>query len=105
MTKEGLWTGVSGTHLSHVVEVSMGHNFLCLQLLVFIEHLVEVEPRLQIAQSPECVGLPVVPHTQGEREREGERGRERERVYKILTTTKFIKLMLIAMNLKVPVEF
>ena len=72
---------------------------------MFIEHLVEVEPRLQIAQSPERVGLPVVPHTQGEREREGERGRERERVYKILTTTKFIKLMLIAMNLKVPVEF
>ena len=59
----------------------MGHNFLCLQLLVFIEHLVEVEPRLQLAQSPERVGLPVVPHTQGERERGREREREGGEVY------------------------
>ena len=45
---------VDEAYLSHIVEVSMWHHLLCLQLLVFVEHLVQVEPRLKVAQPPVC---------------------------------------------------
>lgn len=44
---------VSVAHLPDVVEVSMRNQLLGLQFLVLIEHLVEVEPRLKVAEPAE----------------------------------------------------
>ena len=45
------------TDLPDIVEVSMGHHLLRLELLVLVEHHVKVEARLQVAQPSEGVRL------------------------------------------------
>lgn len=41
-------------YLSHIVEVTMRYQFLSLQFLVLVEHLMQSEPRLQVVEPPEC---------------------------------------------------
>ena len=41
-------------YLSHVVEVTMRYQFLSLQFLVLVEHLVQSESRLEVVEPPEC---------------------------------------------------
>lgn len=62
----GLEMGVGSTlthmdllYLSHVVEVTMRYQFLSLQFLVLVEHLVQSESRLEVVEPPECEWLPV----------------------------------------------